>query len=142
MQKKHDKFVLMPVLAWLLSACAAHPEPSDEANNQDAINDFIEVAELEQVDAIRSFTHFNSRIISDHYVIIYDNKRSFLVTYKSTCRELRRSVVKPDVRFERTTIRAKFDTIRGCKIDALHKVSDGQVKELMRLGQQAHQSST
>lgn len=137
MKKTPNSFALLPLIALLVAACASVPDQQNEVNNTDAIDDYIKVAELEEIDAIRSFAQFNHRAISEHYVIIYDKHHSYLVTYKTPCRELRRSTVRPDVRFERTTLRARFDTVRGCKIGELHKISEGQVKEIMLLGQQS-----
>ena len=119
-----------------LAGCAAAPdrEPSAIAEN-DPIADYIQVAQLQQVDAVRSFEQLQHRVISEDYIIIYDRRKSHLATFRRPCRELYDEEITPDVRYDGNTIRARFDTIRGCRIEALYEISAGQAEELIQLGE-------
>ena len=45
------------------------------------------------------------------------------------------SVVVADVRRENNTIRARFDTLRGCRIDKIFALTEADVAELKSLGE-------
>ena len=42
--------------------------------------------------------------------------------------------IKADIRRESNVIRARFDTLRGCHIDSIYEVNEGQAEELKALG--------
>ena len=124
-----------PLLATVLVACATAPDDEPSAiTEDDPIADYIQVAELREVDAVRSFESLQHRVISEDYIILYDRRRSHLATFRRPCRELYDVDVTPDIRFDGNTVRARFDTIRGCRIEALYEISAGQAEEIMQLG--------
>jgi hypothetical protein len=125
---------LIALAAILLAACAAAPNEPGAVAEDDPIADYIRVAELPEVDAIRSLGQLQHRIISEDYVIVYDRKTSHLATFARPCRELFEIEVTPDVRHDSNSLRARFDTLRGCRIQSLYRVSDGQVAEILQLG--------
>ena len=105
---------LLILIAVLAAGCAgsdASPE-SNVVTRNDAIDDFIEVEELEEVDTIRSRKTLHHTIITERYIILSDNSESYLATFRRRCRELSDSHVTPDIRHEQHTIRARFDTYR------------------------------
>ena len=127
---------VMLLLPAVLAACATAPDDEPGAiAEDDPIADYIQVAELREVDAVRSFESLQHRVISEDYIILYDRRRSHLATFRRPCRELYDVDVTPDIRFDGNTVRARFDTIRGCRIDALYEISAGQAEELMQLGE-------
>lgn len=128
------KNYLIAIPAMLLAACAGAPDGQSAVAEDDPVADYIQVAQLPEVDMIRSFGQLQHRIISEDYIIVYDRKASHLATFARPCRELFDIEVTPDVRHDNNTLRARFDTIRGCRIESLYRVSEGQVAEIMQLG--------
>ena len=118
--------------ASLLAACAAIDEPADTRVN-DAVKDYIEVAGLEQVDVIRPGNNQRIRDISDKYFLLSDGRDEYLIRYQQRCRLLEDPRTQPDIRYEGRRIRARFDTIRGCRIAAIYAVSEGQADELYEI---------
>ena len=127
---------LLILIAVLAAGCAgsdASPE-SNVVTRNDAIDDFIEVEELQEVDAIRSRKTLHRTTITERYIILSDKSESYLVTFRRRCRELSDSHVTPDFRQDQHTIRARFDTYRGCRIESIYEVNEGQADELKSLG--------
>ena len=120
-----------PLLAvLLLGACAA----SDEDRRPDAVGDFIEVNDLEEVGSIRSFEQFGQTVLNERYVIVTTRKEQFLLVYSRPCSEFESASRAPDVRMTPRAIYAKTDTFRGCRIKAFYPISEGQAGELKEIG--------
>jgi hypothetical protein len=128
----HRVFAAVVTLA--LTACAGNTEQESVVARNDAIDDYVKVAELKEVDQIRIRRQLHHKVITEHYIIIYDDRVPYLATFQRRCRELNEPDVKPDVRHESRKLRARFDTYRGCKIRSLHEVTSGQAEELLDLG--------
>jgi hypothetical protein len=68
---------------------------------------------------------------------------TMLVAFRQRCRELDEQDeqdeldVTPDIRHDLNTVRARFDTYRGCRIQALYEITEGQVQELLDLGEKS-----
>ena len=132
---------LVPIIALvMLSACAtqdaAEAETTADVHNQ-AIIDFIEVRELTQVDRIRSSERDGWQALSISYVIYKARRDRFLVEFARPCYELRDNLdITPDVRrVNANTIRAKFDTLRGCRISRIFAITREEVDELKNIGE-------
>jgi len=126
------KVALLIVSALILVSCAA-------TNHQDAhvqaIEDFIHVGELEAASEIRHYEQTHHEYLNDHFVFLTTRREQYLVKFVRRCIELRDNTrIKPDIRREAHVIRAKFDTIRGCRIESIYPVNEGQVEELKSLG--------
>lgn len=124
------KGILAALMATLLIACASQPDTSVN----DAVDDFIVVSELKELDTVRMREQFHHTILSEHYIILRTRRENYLVKFQRRCRELNDSQIKPDMRFERNTLRAGFDTIRGCRIDRMYAIDESQAQELVHLG--------
>lgn len=118
----------------VLAACANNAEQESVLARNDAIDDYVKVAELKEVDQIRIRHQLHHKIITENYIIIYDDRVPYLATFRRRCRELNEPDVKPDVRYEVRKLRARVDTFRGCYIQTLHEVTSGQAQELLDLG--------
>jgi len=118
-------------LTVLLSGCAT----SSESKISDAVSDYISAAELEEQDSIRTMGKFDHHIISQRYVTLETRKESFLVAFSRRCHELTQNEVTPDFRYEKNLLRARFDTIRGCRIGHIYAIDKGQAEELKNLGE-------
>ncbi|MDH3615522.1 MAG: DUF6491 family protein [Gammaproteobacteria bacterium] len=124
------KGILAVLMATLLIACASQPD----TRVNDAVDDFIVVSELKELDTVRMREQFHYTELSEHYIILKTRKENYLVKFQRRCRELNEREVTPDIRFERNTLRAGFDTIRGCRIDRMYAIDKGQAQELVHLG--------
>ena len=105
----------------------------------DAVEDYVASAELEEVDKIRSNRGVHHKHITNKYLILTDGRDAHLLTFARPCRKLDDHDVTPDLRSDMNTIRARFDTYRGCRIESMHAVKPGQEKELLDLGKRAEQ---
>ena len=103
----------------------------------DAIDDLIQVAELEELDKVRtsSTDQFYYDELSDDYVILRTRRDQYLVRFTRRCRELNDTKPTPDIRHDPNTLRARFDTIRGCRISNIYAIDKAQAEELKYLGE-------
>lgn len=116
----------------VLFACAS----SNSRQVTDAVDDFIQVAELEELDIIRTnpTDQFIYDELSDEYIILRTRRDYYLAKFARRCHELRDRTPTPDVRREPNTLRARFDTIRGCRIGNIYAIDKAQAEELEHLG--------
>lgn len=114
----------------LLGGCAASPD----RHVTDAVADFIQVAELTPEDSIRTRAGYSYSVISERYVILKADTDFYLVEFTRDCRALYALRVPPDYRYDKNTLSARFDTIRGCRIARLYGLEEWQAEELKNLG--------
>jgi len=114
----------------LLVGCATQPGPS----RSEAIDDFVQVSELEERDSIRSHGQYSYTYLSEDYVILNTRRGKFLVQFIRACRELNETRVTPDIRHQRDVLRSRFDTLRGCRIAHLFALDEAQAQELKDIG--------
>ncbi len=124
-------FVLVAALV-AIAACAGLDAPPD-TRIDDGVKDFITVEKLEEVDAIRRRTDLRIHNLTDYFVVVRDRDDYYLLAYRTRCRDIPDQDVSPDFRHEGKTIRARFDTLRGCRIGAIYQISEGQADELKGL---------
>ena len=118
-------------LAALLAGCADMPA-LNEADQ--AISDYVVVGELKSLDSIRTRDRDAWAGITDYYVIYTTRDGDYLFEFTRPCRELRDlTQVTPDTRHE-NRIRARFDTLRGCRIHRIYALSEAQAAEIRELG--------
>lgn len=125
--------MLLPVLALLVAACAAEPEPKEV----EAVRDFVVANELEEVDEARMFGQMRTTYLNDYFVLLPSRRGDYLVEFGRRCRALRRQEFTPemvDVRHDPDKLRARFDTLRGCRIAHIYSISSDQRKEIENLG--------
>ena len=115
----------------LLGACASQTKiPSREA-----VEDYVAVAQPEEVKLARYVRQLDHTYLNDYYVILSERDKHYLAEFVRRCFELSdNSRIKADVRREHKVIRARSDTIRGCRIKTLYKLNPGQAAELRTLG--------
>jgi hypothetical protein len=118
----------------LLAGCAGTPEDKSVLEKNDAIDDYIKVAELPEVDSIRYHGQLDHKVITKKYIIINAGNDSYLVTYVSNCYGRDDGTVEPDIRYDSGVLRARSDTYRGCRILSMHAIDKGQKQELLTLG--------
>lgn len=114
----------------LQPGCATRQEPRASA----AVEDFIVAAGLEELAMIRTRNDYGWEYLSDRFVIIETRDGEYLLRFQRRCRELNEVPVQPDIRYDSSVLRARFDTLRGCRIDKLYAIEPGQADELRNLG--------
>ena len=114
----------------VLGACAtARPQIDKEA-----VEDFVSVRGLEQVDRIRTGTSEGYYELNEHFVIYQTHRGDYLFEFARRCWELGEQRVTPDERWDNNTIRARFDTLRGCRIANIYSLTETDAEELKQLG--------
>lgn len=120
---KRSTLVLMIAL---LAGCAGQSDTKVD----DAIDDFVAVSGLEEIDSIKAREQFGITELSERYILLRTRKDTYLARFTRRCYELNENQVTPDVRFDRWTLRARFDTIRGCRIQKFFAIDAAQAEEL------------
>ena len=132
------KAALLIVLTAALVACAGQDskEPTEADKAVQAVRDLIEVRGLQEVDKIRSSGRDSWDSI-DNWFLIYKTRRdTYLVEFDRRCWELDDdSRIVADERWDANVVRARFDTIRGCRIGKLYTLSEEDVAELENIGE-------
>ena len=130
--------VLTILVAVSVLGCASTPQEDESVIKQnDTVDDYIRVAELPETDAIRKRGQLHHTVITEKYIILSDNKGSYLAVFRQRCRELNELKVTPDIRNDLNILRARFDTYRGCRIQSLYEITEGQAQELLDLGEKS-----
>lgn len=128
---------LVPAVA-LLAACAAQ-DAAPEQSRQDvvqAVRDFIDVRDLVQIDELKTSTGDNWDPIDEYFLIYKGRRDTYLVEFSRRCYELNDNTrIVADKRWSATEIRARFDTIRGCRIDKIYALTEEEVTELENIGE-------
>ena len=118
----------------LLSACAAQDETPTQDTEQ-AVRDFIDVRELAEADTMRTSNRDGWQKIDQNFIIYETSKETYLLEFVRSCLELDQYPVVPDERRSGNLVRARYDTVRGCRIAKLFPVTEGEVAELKAIGE-------
>ena len=140
--------LLVVCICLSLAACASGPEevPADVL----AIQDYVEVAELPEVDRIRTYNSAGFEALgNERYVLLKARRDTYLVEFVRDCWELydnqrlttnlSTGMIGPgtgvDVRREPGYIRPGMDTLRGCRIGRAFELNEAQVEEIRNIGE-------
>lgn len=126
---------IVALAAALMLGCASSPENDSVIMKNDAVEDYIKVSELKQIDAVRKRGELHHTVVTENYIILKDQRSAYLATFRQRCRELAEREVTPDLRHDLNILRARFDTYRGCRIQHLYEITEGQATELLDLGE-------
>lgn len=132
-----NKSLILLVLVALVG-CASQDEKDDAKEDPvtKAVVDFIEVRNLEEVDAITSGGNDGWKELNIQYLLYEGRRDTYLVEFARPCYELRDNTrITPDKRWDSNYIRARFDTIRGCRIGRAFLLTEAEVAELENLGE-------
>jgi hypothetical protein len=116
------KYYATLVVLMFLAACAT----TGQEERINAVKDFIEVNELEELAKIRTFDRINQHVLNDRHVILSTRREQYLLEYPYPCRDdpiTQRP--RPDIRRDARAIYADSDTFRGCQIGALYAITAG-----------------
>ena len=128
-----NKLLIVPALL-IIAACSSTTQRPQEI---EAVRDYVVAAELEEVTEIRLREQMRYTYVNDRYVTIATQRGDYLVEFLRDCWELRRHDFTPemvDVRDNQNVLRARFDTIRGCRIAKMYEITAAQRAELTALG--------
>lgn len=117
-----------------IAACAGQPSEETLAKEQ-AVRDFIAVRGLEEADTIRVSDRDGWTEITIRFLIYHSRRNDYLLEFRRLCHELRDNTrIVPDVRDEPNLIRARFDTLRGCRIHRIYPLTEAEAAELKEIG--------
>jgi len=138
MISKATRWPVFVLTTTLLAACAAQ-DPEEQKSTQDttqAVRDFIDLRKLEELDSLRSGSSDSWNEI-DQYFVIYEGRRDkYLVEFSRRCYELDDDTrIVADKRWESSTIRSRFDTLRGCRIGKIYALTEAEAAELENIGE-------
>ena len=125
---------LIMTAALSIAACSSTTQIPQEI---EAVRDYIAAAELEEVTEIRLREQLHYTYVNDRYVSIDTRRGDYLVEFQRNCWELRENQITAemvDIRRDNNYIRARFDTIRGCRISTIYEITEEQREELKALG--------
>ena len=115
----------------LLAACAATPEIPPDTQ---AVRDYVEVGELQEVDRIRTHSSDQWTPLTEHYALYSGRDGRFLLGFSRICREMYDNLsVTPDRRYDHNVMRRGIDTLRGCRIDRMYPLTEAQAQEIEAL---------
>ena len=126
------------VAAFFLAACASQDERAEESTQDvsQAVRDFIELRELKELDALKSGTNDGWQQLDDRFILYSGRRETYLVEFRRRCYELNDNTrITPDKRWDLNTVRAKSDTIRGCRIAKIYRLDEAEVAELENIGE-------
>jgi hypothetical protein len=124
--------------AFFLAACASQDEKAEESTQDvnQAVRDFVELRELEELDALKSGTNDSWQQLSESFIIYSGRRETYLVEFSRRCYELNDNTrITPDKRWDTNAVRAGFDTIRGCRIAKIYGLDEAEVAELENIGE-------
>ncbi len=128
-----NKLLIAPALL-IVAACSSTTQRPQEI---EAVRDYIVAAELEEVTEIRMREQLSYTYVNDRFVTIDTRRGDYLVEFLRDCWALRRNDFTPemvDMRDNQNVLRARFDTIRGCRIGKMYEITAEQREELTALG--------
>ena len=119
----------------MLAACAGTPEVPPETQ---AIRDYIEVGELQEVASIRTRSTDRWTEATSYFALYESHEGPVLLEFAHLCREMHdRSTVTPDRRYDHNVMRSREDTLRGCRIRAMYPLTEAQALEIEALANPA-----
>lgn len=128
-----NKIQVLPMLL-LTAACSSTTQRPQEI---EAVRDYVVANELEEVTEIRLREQMSYTYVNDRFVTIPTRRGDYLVEFNRDCWELRQinfTSTMVDVRDNQNVLRARFDTIRGCRIGTMYEITEAQREELKALG--------
>lgn len=127
--------VLNLIAVLLLAACAGTPSP-EIANKNQSVRDFIDLRQLEELPKLRSLNSEGWDQLTPTFIVYNTRRDSYLVEFARPCWQLDdNSRIIADERFEPNVIRAKFETLRGCRIAAIYGLNEAEAAELRNIGE-------
>jgi hypothetical protein len=135
--KQYLKLAPALFVATGLVACASQqdkPQNSTQDVSQ-AVRDFVEVRELETRGSVKVFPGDSMKKISNEFILYKGRQENYIMEFVRYCDELDDyRVITPDRRWDLNALRARVDTIRGCRIAKIWGLSEAELTELKNIG--------
>jgi hypothetical protein len=125
------------IAASAMGACASEPtEPVPVILDEDqVVRDFIAVRGLEEVDRMRGTERKSWEKITPSYILYKPRRGEFLVEFDRPCYEIwSNTFISADETLLHNVLRARYDRIRGCRINRIFALTDDAILELRKLG--------
>ena len=122
----------------LLGGCAGQGEKDDPStqDTEQAVRDFIELRELTEVPSMRTGSSDGWTEIDENFILYTARRDTYLVEFARACWELRDNTrITPDKRWDAGLIRARYDTLRGCRIHRIYALTEAELAELENIGE-------
>lgn len=132
------KGITLVLVAALLAACATQDEAAEQSTQDmtQAVRDFIAVRDLQDVDKMSTSSNDSWDALDDRFLLYEGRRETHLVEFNRRCWELEdNSRIVADERWSGSYIRARFDTIRGCRIDRIYALAEHEAVELKSIGE-------
>ena len=132
------KIAAVIAAAFFLAACASQDEQAEESTQDvnQAVRDFVDLRELEELDALKSGTNDSWQQLNDRFIIYSGRRETYLVEFSRRCYELNDNTrITPDERWDSNTVSARLDTLRGCRIAKIYGLDEAEVAELENIGE-------
>ncbi len=128
---------LILVTATAMGACASEPTETVPAK-QGAdllVHDVIAARELKEIKRIRGTDRKRWEKLTPGYIIYKVRRDEFLVEFDRPCYEIwSNTQLSADGTLIPNTIRARYDNIRGCRIERIFELTKEDAVELKLLG--------
>jgi len=132
------KNATLVLVATLLTACASQDETEQPStpDMMQAVRDFIEVRDLQEVNRLSTSANDNWDALNNQFVLYEGRRETHLIEFNRRCWELDDNTrIVADKRSDLSYIRARFDTLRGCRIHRIYALRDGEAAELESIGE-------
>lgn len=131
------KRTLLILGALLVAACQTTPGSDDHAvMEDDPVQDFIELHNLEQVTIVRGFENPGVLFMEDpRYIIAYLRDDQWLIQYDHECRlaQIESGGRPNDKRRSTRALYVQQDTFRGCPMKAMYSITLEHARELVTI---------
>lgn len=114
--------------AMLFAACVPHQLNID----RQAVDDYVATAGLTPVTTVRTQRTDSWQPLNRYYVVYETRRGAFLLVFTRQCWALDTNEFVADERWG-SEMRARFDTLRGCRIDEIYSITEAQALELENL---------
>ena len=132
------KLVTLLMATVVLAACATQDEAAKQSSQDtaQAVRDFIEVRDLEELPKMASGSRDRWTDIEEEFLIYEGRRETYLVQFYRRCRELNDNTrIVADKRWDSNNIHARSDTIRGCQIEKIYALTEAEAAELESIGE-------
>ena len=128
---------MIVIAATAMAACASEPtEPVPVVLDQDqVVLDLIEVRGLEEVNRMRGAERKSWEKVAPSYIVFKARRDDYLVEFIRPCMEIwNNTFFSADDTLLHNVLRARYDTIRGCRIGRIFTLTEDDHAAVELLG--------
>ena len=99
---------------------------------------YVEIGELKEAGSVRTQSRDKWAPVTEHFAVYEARDGHYLFEFDRACREMfDNSRITPDRRYDHSVMRRGVDTLRGCRIDKIYELTEGQAQEIEALAKSA-----